>query len=235
MRFAFVLFLSFLCPRPAAAETSMIDRIQKMRSSLVEIKTVYTRVTRAPLEGKRPDGTTGARMVQYERSGTGLVIDPKGLVVTNTHIIIHAPQIFVVLADGKRLPAEVAFVSPAYDFSFLKIRPPYPLKPVQWADPSQTRMRQKIIAMGNSGLNSRSMLSGEINSIIQSRSTKEAELIGVDLNLYRGDSGGPIWDREGRLLGIVMAKSKTRDRAGFAIASGKVREQYLIYKRNHPS
>ena len=230
-------FFLFLSASAALAEPSLIDRVQKMQASLVEVKTVYTKVLRAPLAGDKATGliAVGARMVQYTRSGTGLVIDPNGLVVTNTHTILNAPHIFVVLSDGTQMPAEVAFVSVGYDFSFLKVHAPKPLKTIQWADSSQARLGEPIVALGSSDLNAQSILYGEITKIIQSRSTGEVELIGVDLNLYRGDSGGPIWDREGRLLGMVMAKSKTRDRAGFAIAANTIHEQYLLYKRDHPS
>ncbi len=237
MHFILCLVLLFFHAGNANAQMSLIDRVQKMQPSLVEVKTVYSKILRTEAAADPATGlaVVGRRMANFERSGTGLVIDPDGLVVTNTHIILNAPEIFVILSDGTKLPADVAFVSVGYDFSFLKVHSPRPLKAIQWADSSLVRLGQPVIATGNSDLNNESILSGEVSSIIQNRSTGEVELIEVNLSLYRGDSGGPVWDYEGRLLGMIMAKNKSQDRAGFAIASNRIHEQYLIYKRSNPS
>ena len=227
MYFLQVLLALLLFPICAKAQSNLIERIQNVQPSLVGVKTVYAKVLHAP--------SAGDKMVTYERWGTGLVIDPAGLVVTNTHIIINAPHIFVVFSDGTQLPAEVAYVNTGHDFSFLKVAPSRALNPVQWADSSQAQLGQAVVAMGNSDLNNQSILSGEVTRLLQSQSTGAVEFIEVNLNLYRGDSGGPILDHTGRLLGMIMAKNKSEERAGLAIASDRIREQYLIYKRNHSS
>lgn len=215
------LLCVFLLYGPAWAQDSVIGRVQQLQGSLVEVKTVYVRTIRA-------------RMVSFERSGAGIVIDPSGLVVTNTHIIINAPHIFVLLRDGTKLEARPVFVSAGQDFSFLKIDPPRPLQAIAWADSSRISLGQEIVAVGNSDYNNQSILSGQVSSLLQSHATGENEFIQVNLNLYQGDSGGPILDTQGRLLGIVMGKEKHQDRVGLAIASNKIREQYLRWKQNLP-
>ena len=219
LRVFYFLFLTFMLNTTALAQMSLIDHIQKAERSLVEVKTIYVKTIRH-------------RAVSFERNGAGIVIDPSGLVVTNTHTIINAPHIFVILRDGTKLEAQVAFVSVEYDFSFLKINPPHPLAAIAWADSSQIRLGEQIAAVGNSDYDNQSILSGCVVSLLQSRLSGTIEFIETDLNLYQGDSGGPILDGQGRLLGIVMAKAKHQDRTSLAIASDKIREQYLRWKQN---
>src|SRR5580658_8401472 len=102
----------------AWADTNLIDRIQQTEKSIVTVRTELTRVM----------PTTPPQIATYYRTAAGLVIDPSGIIVTNTHTIIHAPFIFVILRDGTKLPAQVLFASGEFDFSFLRINPPYPLK-----------------------------------------------------------------------------------------------------------
>src|ERR1019366_508720 len=105
----------------ALAENSLIDRIEQTKRSIVTVRTELTRVMH----------TTPPREATFYRTAAGIVIDPSGIIVTNTHTIIDAPFIFVILRDGTKLPAQVLFASTEYDFSFLRITPPYPLKKVK--------------------------------------------------------------------------------------------------------
>jgi S1-C subfamily serine protease len=206
-------------------DTSLIERMQKAKESLVEIKTIYARTLRTK------SGRTG--IASYERHGTGIIIDPTGIIVTNTHIIVNAPRILVGLSNGKAYEAKILYASEA-DFSFIKIETSYPLAAVQWADSSEAQLGQSIIALGNSEFNHFSILGGEITSLIESMSTNTIELLELNLNLYQGDSGGPILDNNGQLLGLIMAKRKTQDRKSYAIASNKIRQEYLKLKQNMP-
>ena len=116
------------------------------------------------------------------------------------------------------------------DFSLLKINSPQRLKAIAWADSSQAQLGQRVIAIGSSDYNYQSILNGEITSLIESRSTGSIELLELNLELYKGDSGGPILDQDGCLLGLVMANRKTEDRKSYAIASNKIRQEYLKYR-----
>ncbi len=204
-----------------AQETSLIGRMQNLQASLVEVKTVYSRAL----------STRNGRMgvASYERHGAGVIIDPSGIIVTNTHIILNAPHIFVGLANGKVLKATVLYASPA-DFSFLKVNAPSPLAAISWADSSQAQLGEVIVALGSSELNHQSILGGQITSLIENKSTGKIELLELNLDLHQGDSGGPILDQQGRLLGLIMGKQKSEDRKSYAIASNKIRREYLKYK-----
>ncbi len=217
-----LLLLCLYSTSASAEQASLIMNIQSIEPSLVEIKTVYART----LQTKNGH----AAIASYERYGAGIIIDPSGIIVTNTHIIRNAPHIYVGLSNGKSFEAKLLYASEA-DFSFLKIDSPYPLKAVPWANSSQSQLGESIIALGSSEYNHQSILGGEITSLIKSMSSGDTELIEVNLNLYQGDSGGPILDKQGHLLGLIMAKRKTEDRKSYAIASNKIRQEYLKYKQ----
>ena len=219
-----LIFFLFSFITPAHAEHgSLIAKMQTIGSSLVEVHTVFEKTLRTP--------NNHLAHASYERTGAGIIIDSSGIIVTNTHIIANAPHIYVGLSNGKVYEARVLYSSEA-DFSFIRINSPSPLQPIQWADSSQAQLGQEIIALGSSDYNQQSILGGEITSLLQSLSTGAVEMIEINLNLYQGDSGGPILDDEGRLLGLVMAKRKSQERKSYAIASNKIRQEYLNYKRN---
>ena len=206
------------------AESTLIDRIQQTEESIVNVRTELTRLMH----------TTPPQTATFYRTAAGIVIDPSGIIVTNTHTIIDAPFIFVVLRDGTKLPAQVLFASGEFDFSFLKIHPPYPLHSVTWADSSLISLGEPIIAIGNSDFDNQSIMGGHVKSILQSLSTSTNDFLELDLDLNHGDSGGPILDERGRLLGMVMAKRESQQDSSIAIASNKIHQQYLQYKKNMP-
>ena len=222
-RFILVFFLAFSLNTLAIAESNLIDKVQQVENSVVEVKTELVKVMNTESDLRK-------RVVTFERTAAGLIIDPRGIIVTNTHTIVHAPFIFIILKDGTRLPAELLYVSPTYDFSFLLVHPPHPLKPIKWADSSTIALEQPIVAIGNSSFNEQALLGGKIKSIFQSITTKDNEFLELDIDLYHGDSGGPILDYNGRLVGIIMAKAKSEERRSFALAVNKIHEQYLQYK-----
>lgn len=208
----------------AWAERTLIDRIQQSEMSIVNVRTELTRTMH----------TTPPRVATFYRTAAGLVIDPSGIIVTNTHTIIDAPYIFVILRDGTKLPATVLFASGEYDFSFLQVNPPYPLARITWADSSLVNIGDPVIAIGNSDYDNQSIMSGHVKSILQSHSNASNDFLELDLDLYHGDSGGPIFDDQGRLLGMVMAKRESQSNSSLAIASNKIHLQYLQYKKNMP-
>lgn len=221
----FNVLIFLFCLPAKEAYSNLISRMQDAGESLVQIKTVY----------QKPIRTKENRLVMasYERFGTGVIIDTAGLIVTNTHIVAHAPHIYVALNNGKIYEATPVYTNEA-DFSFLRIHPAHPLKAIKWADSSNIHVGTPVVALGNSDLNQESIIGGNITNLLESFSNGNIELIEVNINLYKGDSGGPILDEDGRLLGLIMAKRKTQDKKSYAIASNKIRQEYLNYKRNMP-
>jgi S1-C subfamily serine protease len=198
----------------AVAQESLIERVEKSQDSIVGVQA-----------GRVENGTP------IEQSGAGIIIDPSGYIATNTHTILYAQFVLVTLSNGTRLPATIAAITPDSDVTFLKTDPPSPLKAIHWADSDAVRLGDAIITVGNSPLLKNTISGGTVKGIGQSQSGSGhlVDLIETDLNLYNGDSGGPILDRQGNFLGIITAKNLRVERSSWAIPSNKIREAFLSY------
>jgi S1-C subfamily serine protease len=200
--------------------------MQTVRSSLVEVRTLDTKTF------DEDNGHT--RVGSYHTQGSGVIIGSDGIIVTNTHIVFNAPHIFVGLPDGTILEARIVYSSDA-DFSFLKIDPPYPLQTISWADSSLAKIGTPIIALSNADDGQQHIVGGEITNMIDGASSESVELFELNLDLYHGDSGGPLLDDQGDLLGLITAKRIDKDNKSYAIASNKIQQEYLQYKQNPPA
>jgi S1-C subfamily serine protease len=210
----------------AWSDTDLIDRVRQSEKSIVTVETELTRSMH----------TYPPRVETFYRTAAGLIIDPSGIILTNTHTVIHAPTIFVILADGTKLPARLLFASKNYDFSFLKVYPRHALKRVRWADSSRVSVGDPVITVGHSNDHNKAIMIGHVKNIIQGPAGTRRGFLELDLDLHHGDSGSPILDGHGRLLGIIMARreSPQGSNSSIAIASNKIRLQYLQYRKNMP-
>jgi S1-C subfamily serine protease len=200
--------------------------MQTVRSSLVEVRTVDTKAF--------DEGNGHTRVGSYHTQGSGVIIGSDGVIVTNTHIVNNAPHIFVGLSDGTVLEARIVYSSDA-DFSFLKIDPPYPLQAISWADSSLAQIGTAVIALSNAEDGQQHIVGGAITGLIDGVTSNNVELIELNLDLYHGDSGGPLLDEQGDLLGLITAKRIDKDNKSYAIASNKIQQEYLQYKQNPPA
>jgi len=200
--------------------------MQTIAPSLVEVRTINT---------KTINESNGHTLVgTYHSQGSGVIIDSYGTIVTNTHIITNSPHIYVGLSDGTVLEAKIVYSSDA-DFSFIKIEPPYPLTAITWADSSLAQVGTPIISLSNADDNQQHILGGAITNMIDGVSSDKVEIFELNLTLFHGDSGGPLLDNQGHLLGLIMGKKNSEDNKSYAIASDKIREEYMQYQQNLPS
>ena len=206
-----------------AQDETPTQLLQSVQPSLVEIRTEDTRTF------TDTDGHT--RTATYHTQGSGIIIDSHGIIVTNTHIVTNAPHIYFGLSDGKILEAKLVYSSNA-DFSFIQVDPPYPLPTISWADSSQAPIGTPIIALSNGDDDQEHILSGEITNLLDGISSNEVELFELNLDLVHGDSGGPLLDNQGHLLGMIMAKKIKEDNKTYAIASNKIQQEFLHYRDN---
>ena len=138
--------------------------------------------------------------------GSGFVIDEAGIIVTNNHVIDGADEVVVNFNDGSKLTAKVLGVDKKVDVAVLKVTPTKPLKAVKFADSTKMRVGDWALAIGNPfGLGgtvtlgivsarNRDINSGPYDNYIQ-----------TDASINRGNSGGPLFDMEGNVLGINTA------------------------------
>jgi len=220
------LILSIGSLKSYAQDETAAQLMQTIAPSLVEVRTIDTK-TITDNNGHTVVGT-------YHSQGSGVIIDSYGTIVTNTHIITNAPHIYVGLSDGTVLEAKLVYSSDA-DFSFIKIDPPSPLTPITWADSSLAQVGTSILALSNADDAQQHILGGEITNLINGESLNNVEMFELNLTLFHGDSGGPLLDNQGHLLGLIMGKKNSEDNKSYAIASGKIQKEYMQYQQNLPT
>jgi len=153
--------------------------------------------------------------------GSGFVVDPEGYVVTNNHVIADADEITVIFADEREYPADVVGRDPKTDLALLKIEGEEPFAAVEWADSDQVRVGDWIIAIGNPfGLGS-TVTAGIVSARGRDiRAGPYDDFIQVDAAINRGNSGGPSFTLEGKVLGVntaIFSPSGGNVGIGFAI------------------
>lgn len=165
----------------------------------------------------------------YEQQGAGVILDEKGVLVTNTHVIYGSNMIKVTLKNGSTFNASVLFISPSYDFSILKINTSEKLPFVGWGDSDGLHLKQEIITIGHSVLLKNTISGGYVigKGTSSSSNGTSVELVELNINHYPGDSGGPVFNREGRFIGLLNARSLKEDKSCFAVPSNKIHFAYL--------
>ena len=166
-----------------------------------------------------------------ERFGQGIIIDPAGIIATNRHIIGQARHIYVVLSGGKTFEAKVLLNSKAY-LCLIKIDAPLPLRAISLADPSEIHIGSNVIAIANAGLNLQRIRGGQIIRVFKEIPSNSVELLEMNIPLRPGDSGGPILNEDGSLLGLIMGKQISDPGKSYAIASSRIQQEYFKYRNS---
>ncbi len=147
--------------------------------------------------------------------GSGFVIDGSGLIVTNRHVVENAVRITVTFPDQTTLPARIVGHLSTADVALLQVTPAKPLASVQWGDSDKLRLGDDVIAIGNplglGGSVSRGIVSGLNRDI---RTTPFDDFIQTDAAINHGNSGGPLFDMHGRVIGINTAIFSPTDTSG---------------------
>ncbi|MDE2027956.1 MAG: trypsin-like peptidase domain-containing protein [Candidatus Omnitrophica bacterium] len=223
--FILCLITAFACTPALAQDQTAVQLLDNVRSSLVEVRGIDTRTVN--------DNNGHTALETYHAQGSGVILDSYGTIVTNTHIIANTPRIMVGLSDGTVLEAKRVYSSDA-DFSFIKVQPPHPLDPITWADSSLARAGTPVIALTTAD-DGQHILGGEITNPISGVDSGQTEAFELNLPLVHGDSGGPLLDSEGHLLGLIMGRQESHNDKSYAIASNKIHQEYMNYQQNLPN
>ncbi len=136
------------------------------------------------------------------RTGSGSIITPTGLVLTNAHVVQGARTVAVVMADGRRLPGDVvAFAARGQDLAMVQIRAQSNLPTLSLARPSSVQVGQRVFAIGNPF----GRFAGTLTTGIVSRIDAQRGLIQTDAAINPGNSGGPLLNSRGELIGVNTA------------------------------
>ena len=159
--------------------------------------------------------------------GSGFIIDPSGIIVTNNHVIANAEQITVTLSDDTTLQAEVIGRDAVTDLALLKVEPKAPLPAASWGDSAKARVGDWVLAIGNPFGLGGTVTSGIISATARDiHSGPYDDFLQTDASINRGNSGGPMFDLAGEVIGIntaIFSPSGGSIGIGFAIPSAFAR------------
>src|SRR5881296_140493 len=165
-------------------------------------------------------------------TGSGVLVDPKGYILTNNHVIENAQEIIVRLSDQRKFPARLVGRDPKTDLAVLKVDAPGPLPVAELGDSSQLRVGQWAIAIGNPFGLDRTVTVGIVSATARTRVgvTQYDNFIQTDASINPGNSGGPLLNIDGKVIGINTAIVAAGQGIGFSIPINQARDvmQQLI-------
>jgi serine protease Do len=175
-------------------------------------------------QGDNPNSGPTPRRVNS--LGSGFIIDASGVVVTNNHVIADADEVSVILNDGTKLKAEIVGRDTKVDLAVLKVKTDKPLKAVSFGDSDKLRLGEWVIAIGNPF-----SLGGTVTAGIVSARNRDIQsgpydnYIQTDASINRGNSGGPLFNLDGQVIGVntaIISPSGGSIGIGFAVPSKTV-------------
>lgn len=228
--------LTLAASAPAAAQSPSTPFVDSHGLDLVEkrVIAVYDKVAPSVVNVTtqilQPSFFYGA--VPAEGAGSGFVIDTQGHILTNYHVIQNAQRINVAFGSGTSLPAKVVGTDARDDIAVLKVDAPKGLlKPVTFGDSKDLQVGQRAIAIGNPfGEFGRTLTTGVVSALNRSiqgpAGLPITGIIQTDAAINKGNSGGPLLDSSGRVIGItsaIFSPSGTNAGVGFALPISTVK------------
>ncbi len=218
-----ILAIALAC----SAAPAMADDVSASRSELIRrlLPTVVNIAVRK--EVAEPQANTASAKVPADNSGevkafvgSGFIIDPAGVIVTNYHVVEDAFEITVTLNDGTILPGKLLHASRLADLALLQVQAGHALSPIKWGDSNKLRVGDQVFAIGNP-LGLGTSVSGGIVSGLN-RDAMESpydDFIQTDAAINHGNSGGPLFNMEGEVVGVDAAMvSPTESFSGLGLA-----------------
>ncbi len=222
-----------VAPRPADAQQiqmmppSQADVIRSLLPAVVNITSFVTdtSVTAAMNAANVPanQGAAHPKAVQ----GSGFVIDPSGVILTNSHVVAGAYDVQVMFSDGEHFPGRVLATSPRIDLALIKVDTRRPLTPVRWADSDKVQVADPVFAIGNPLGVGLSVSSGIVSALNRNlMDTPYDDFIQTDAAINHGNSGGPLFNSNGEVIGVdtaIISPTTGSSGLGFAIPANDAR------------
>jgi Do/DeqQ family serine protease len=152
-------------------------------------------------------------------SGSGVIVDPAGYILTNNHVIENAQDITVRLSDSRKFTAKLVGRDPKTDLAVLKVEAAAPLPVAELGDSERLRVGQWVVAIGNPFGLDRTVTVGIVSATARNRVgvTTYENFIQTDASINPGNSGGPLLNLDGRVIGINTAIVAAGQGIGFSI------------------
>ncbi len=216
---------------------SFADLAERVSPAVVNITTTTTVAARLEGGPRVPEGSPfedffrdffdgpedrPQRPRQNQALGSGFVISEDGFIVTNNHVIERADEIRVEFYSGLELPAELVGTDPATDIALLRVDHDEPLPHVPWADSEEARVGDWVIAVGNPLGQGFSVSAGIISARGRALRGNFDDYIQTDAAINRGNSGGPLFNMDGEVIGVntaILSPTGGSIGIGFAMSS----------------
>jgi len=234
-----LLLVAFLAgsagfPGPARAEslpyprrTPIVEAFQKNKDAVVSITGKQLVRQSNPFWGFEDWGLFRPQLQARPFLGSGFVLDNRGYVVTNAHVVSGALEITVIMADGSQFPAEKIVASESMDMALLKIEPEIPLPTVQLGRSDDLMIGETVLAIGNPFGYQHTLTDGIISAVHRDMQIEDKEfpnLIQISAPINPGNSGGPLININGSVIGMNTAIRRAAEAIGFAIPVDQLRE-----------
>lgn len=173
----------------------------------------------------------------YKAEGTGVVIDSTGTILTNEHVVRSADRIRVLFSNKAMYAAKLIGRSRKYDLALLKIESEKNFQPIQFGDSKTLKAGDDVIAIGNPyGYRltvTRGIVSGLERELKCGNEVIFKDLIQTDAALNPGNSGGPLLNLKGQMLGLINAKHEFAEGIGFAIPAHQIQEMLPLVREQN--
>jgi serine protease Do len=221
------------------AQESFANLAEKISPSVVNITTSTTVAGRTGPQGIVPEGSPfedffrefqdrngqGDRPRRSSALGSGFVISEDGFIVTNNHVIEGADEVLIEFFEGFELPATIVGTDPNTDIALLKVESETPLKFVTFGDSDTARVGDWVMAMGNPLGQGFSVSAGIVSARNRALSGTYDDYIQTDAAINRGNSGGPLFNMDGEVIGVntaILSPNGGSIGIGFSMASNVV-------------
>ncbi len=225
---------------PAMAQDMAFSQAQLVRSLLPEVVNITARAEiseppSAVMASSSGNPAPAANAMIRVNAGSGFIIDPSGEIVTNWHVVVDAFEIFVTFSDGTRAPAELVNASPLVDLAVIKVHTTHKLVPAHWADSSKVQVGDPVLAIGNPLGVGQSVSGGLVSALNRNiMDTPYDDFIQTDAAINHGNSGGPLFDLKGQVIGVNSALiSPTSGNAGLGFAMPANDARFIIERLTH--
>jgi serine protease Do len=224
-----LLFEPFLGISPAAEELSGLRLLEEIQNVLVTLadRVKPAVVNIAPVSASVKSGETPRdRGPNNPGTGSGVIVDKEGLIVTNNHVVGDAKEVEVRLSDKSKFIGQVIGRDPDTDIAIVKITPTGELPTVPFGDSSKVRVGQWAMAVGNPFSLDRTVTLGVVSGLERDavRLSRYEAFIQTDASINPGNSGGPLFNIKGEVIGINTAIINYAQGIGFAIPSNMVQQ-----------
>ncbi len=209
--------------QPVQIEDSSPVLIRKLLPTVVNV-TALAAVRQPPSAGTNASRDANvATFAEMKKVGSGFIVSSAGLIVTNYHVIEGAYKIIVTLSDGSPLVAKLSHASPLIDIALLRVEAGRPLAAAHWGDSNALQVGDPVFAIGDPLGVGMTVTRGIVSAL--NRNLTESpfdDFIQTDAPINHGNSGGPLFDMDGTVIGVnsaIISPTSGSAGLGFAISS----------------